>query len=106
MSVPSGLVEIVDTESRFSPGRPLDRITAYDVIGALRAGQGHELATAEDQARPLVRAEFDRMILAERDAGSSVSMQSLAELTAKQIGDTPRPALAAPKEQGALATNS
>jgi membrane protein len=94
--VQSGLlVEVMDREVRFSPGRPLDRITAYDVLCALRAGHGHELTTTEDGSRMLVRAEFERMVLAERDAGSSVSMQSLAELASKQVGNTMRPAIAA-----------
>ncbi len=94
--VQSGLlVEVMDRDIRFSPGRPLDRITAYDVLCALRAGQGQELATTEDGSRLLVRAEFERMILAEREAGSSVSMQSLAELAAKQVGNVSRPAIAA-----------
>ena len=93
--VQAGLVvEASDTDLRFTPARPLDRITAYDVVSALRAGSGHELATTEDDARLLVRAEFERMLLAERDAGSSISMQSLAELTAKRVGDGARPALA------------
>ena len=97
----SGLVvEITDTETRFSPGRPLDRISAYDVICALRAGEGQELATTEDEARLLVRTEFERMVLAEREAGAGITMQSLAELSAKQIGDGQQPTLAeAPQDE-------
>ena len=88
------LVEAMeDGEARYSPGRPLERISAYDVVGALRASGGHELATTEDESRALVRAEFDRMTLAERNAAAGVTMQSLAELTAKQIGDTAGPVL-------------
>jgi membrane protein len=87
------LVESTDTDVRFSPGRPLDRISAYDVVCALRAGQGQELATTEDEARMLVRSEFERMILAEREAGSAITMQSLAELSAKQVGNGARGAL-------------
>ena len=89
------LVESTDTDVRFSPGRPLDRISAYDVVCALRAGQGQELATTEDEARMLVRSEFERMILAEREAGSAITMQSLAELSAKQIGNGPQAELQA-----------
>ncbi len=86
--VQSGLlVEVNDNDIRFSPGRPLDRINAYDILCALRAGSGHELATTEDGTRMLVRSEFERMILAEREAGSAISLQSLAELTAKQVGN-------------------
>jgi membrane protein len=89
--VQSGLlVEVLDNDIRFSPGRPLDRINAYHVLCALRAGSGNELATAEDDSRMLVRSEFERMILAEREAGSAISLQSLAELTAKQVGNAPR----------------
>jgi hypothetical protein len=88
------LVEVVDTDVRFSPGRPLDRISAYDVIAALRAGNGHELATSDDESRLLVRTEFERMIHAEREAGGAITMQSLAELSAKQIGSGTKRALA------------
>lgn len=87
------VVEATDTDQRFTPGRPLDRISAYDIVSALRLGSGHELATSEDESRLLVRAEFERMLLAEREAGSVITMQSLAELTAKRVGDGGRPAL-------------
>jgi hypothetical protein len=71
----------------------LERISAYEVVSALRGSGGQELATTEDESRALVRGEFDRMTLAERNASAGVTMQSLAELTAKQIGDPTRPAL-------------
>lgn len=87
------LVEVMDGEARYSPGRPLDRISAYHVVTALRAGSGSELATTDDESRLVVRAEFERMMLAEREVGSVVTMQSLAELTAKQVGDAGQPAL-------------
>ncbi len=87
------LVEVLDVDVRFSPGRPLDRISAYHVVCALRAGSGHELATTEDESRLLVRTEFERMVLAEREAGDAITMQSLAELSAKQVGNGPRAAL-------------
>jgi membrane protein len=90
------LVETVDTDTRFSPGRPLDCISAYHVVCALRAGSGNELATSEDHARMLVRSEFERMVMAEREAGAGVTLQSLAELTAKKVGDAARPALEKP----------
>ncbi|HWN95261.1 MAG TPA: YhjD/YihY/BrkB family envelope integrity protein, partial [Methylomirabilota bacterium] len=84
------LVEALDTDVRFTPGRPLDRISAYQVICALRAGNGSELATTEDESRLLVRTEFERMVLAERQAGDAITMQTLAELSAKQVGNGPR----------------
>jgi membrane protein len=89
------VVEVTDTETRFTPGRPLDRISAYDVVSALRTGNGQELETAEDDSRLLVRAEYERIILAEREAGNATTMQSLAELSAKQIGNGNRGVLEA-----------
>jgi membrane protein len=89
------LVEVADTDNRFSPGRPLERITAYDIIAAMRAGSGFELSTTEDDVRGLVRAEFERMIVAERDAGASVTLQTLTELAAKQVGNGAKGALEA-----------
>jgi DNA-binding IscR family transcriptional regulator len=64
------LVQVMDGgEARYSPGRPLERITAHDVVSALRTAGGQELVTSEDESRALVRAEFDRMALAEREEG-------------------------------------
>ncbi len=94
----SGLVvEVSDGETRFSPGRPLDRISAYDVINTLRTSHGQELAMTDDESQGKVRAEFERMMQAEHEAGAAITLQSLAELTAKQIGETPRAALPGPK---------
>ena len=94
----SGLVvEVSDGETRFSPGRPLDRISAYDVINTLRTSHGQELAMTDDESHGKVRAEFERMMQAEYEAGAAITLQSLAELTAKQIGDTPRATLSGPK---------
>ena len=94
----NGLVlEVTDGEARFTPGRPLDRISAYDVINTLRTSQGHELAANDDESHGLVRAEFERMMQAEHEAGTAITLQSLAELTAKQIGNGPRAVLSGPK---------
>ena len=65
------LVEVSGTDIGYSPGRPLRRITAYDVLCALRAGQGIEPTTREDDTRMAVRAEFEKITEAEREAGSA-----------------------------------
>jgi membrane protein len=96
--VQSGLlVEVNDSDVRFTPARPLEQITAYDIVTALRAGTGHELATTEDESRLLVRAQFERMLLAEREAGEAISMKSLAEMAARPSTEAlgPRRELAA-----------
>ncbi len=72
------LVEVIEQEPCITLARPLDRITAHDVLMALRAGQGLELATRDDPALARVRGEFDRIQAAERQA-AAVTLQSLAE---------------------------
>lgn len=73
------LVETADTDTGYLPARPLDRITAQDVLQAVRAGHGMELATREDPGRVLVRDEFERIADAEREAATGVTLQSLAK---------------------------
>jgi membrane protein len=72
------LVEVNDKHPAYAPARPVDHITAYDVLCALRAGQGQELATKEDDWRTAVRTEFERITDAERQAGSVVTLKELA----------------------------
>jgi membrane protein len=76
--VQSGLlIEATTDGGGYAPARPLDQITTYDVLSALRAGQGLELATKDDAARIAVRSEFEKVIEAEREAGS-VTLETLA----------------------------
>jgi membrane protein len=72
------LVEVADGHIAYSPARPIDSITAHDVLRSLRVGQGIELATKEDPLRTEVRAEFERILAAERQAGQSVTLHALA----------------------------
>lgn len=73
------LVEAVHEKGvAYSPARPVRMITAHDVLRALRAGLGHEIATKEDPLRTEVRAEFEKIIDAERQAGAAVTLEMLA----------------------------
>ncbi|HEY2952061.1 MAG TPA: Rrf2 family transcriptional regulator, partial [Verrucomicrobiae bacterium] len=72
------IVSVLNDETGYAPARPLDQITAHDILQALRAGQGQQLATHEDPTRARVRAELDRIQTAERQA-ANVTLQSLAE---------------------------
>jgi membrane protein len=72
------VVETLDKENGFSPARPLDQITACDILAALRSAQGQELATREDPDRLRVRAELERIRAAERQAGSVTLAQMAA----------------------------
>jgi membrane protein len=72
------LIEVADEDSSFTPARPLNTITAHDVLHALRVGRGLELATSDDSTRPVVRAKFEGIAEAEQDAARSVNLEDLA----------------------------
>jgi len=73
------LVETVRDEAAYVPARPIEQITAHDILLALRAGLGLELCTTEDTTRARVREEFNRIYEAERIAAAGVTLQQLAE---------------------------
>ena len=72
------IVEVIDSETLYSPARPLDQITAHDVLAALRSGQGMELVTRDDSCRQKVRHEFESICNAERGMAESVTLETLA----------------------------
>jgi DNA-binding IscR family transcriptional regulator len=71
------VVEVTGEETAFSPARPIEKITVEDILCALRAGQGTELATADDPARAVLREEYERVVLAEMHAANSMTLQNL-----------------------------
>jgi membrane protein len=71
------LVEVLDDETGYAPARPLDQITAHDILQALRVGKGQELETCDDGARGPVRGKFDRIYEAEREIAGAVTLESL-----------------------------
>ncbi len=72
------VVEAAGPEPAYLPARPLEKITCHDILLAMRAGQGQELATRDEPARSEVYGEFHRIQEAERQAAASVTMQALA----------------------------
>ena len=74
------LVEVAGDETRYTPARPLGSITVEDVLGAIRIGQGQELATKDDPARLSVRKAFDGVILAEMQQGRRTTLKDLAHM--------------------------
>jgi membrane protein len=79
------VVEVTGDESAFAPARPLENINCHDILLALRAGQGQELATREDHARDGVYGEFARILEAEEHAASAVSVLALVNRTEKLV---------------------
>jgi membrane protein len=74
------LVREVNGEERaFVPARPLDQLTAQDILNAVRAIPGQEPATREEPQRELVRAEMERIRAAEQAVAGASTLQALAE---------------------------
>jgi membrane protein len=63
----------------YVPARPLERITCHDILLALRAGQGQDLATRDEPARREIYGEYQRIEEAERQAAATVTMRALVE---------------------------
>lgn len=80
------VVETAGADTAFMPSRPLETITCHDILLAMRATQGQELATREEPTRAEVYGEFQRIQEAERQAASSVSMLALVHRAQAQLG--------------------
>ncbi len=72
------IVEVSGPEASYVPARPLERITAHDLLMAMRSTQGQELTSCDEPAHGEVYGEFSRIEEAERAAASSVTMLALA----------------------------
>jgi membrane protein len=73
------VVETADAEIAYLPARPLNQISAHEVIQALRAGQGMALTTEADSAREFVRSQFERIGEAEKAVAGSITIQEMVE---------------------------
>jgi membrane protein len=73
------LSEVVAGESAYMPARPLENITCQDVLQAVRGAQGAELATREDNARAVLRAELERIRLAEQQTAAGTTILALVQ---------------------------
>jgi len=79
------VTEVTDPEAAYVPARPLETISCYDILHALRASHGQELATRDEPARVEVFGEFSRIESAERQAGASVSLLALVNRAQQQV---------------------
>ncbi|MDD5138906.1 MAG: YhjD/YihY/BrkB family envelope integrity protein [Verrucomicrobiales bacterium] len=71
------VVETGGNEPGYAPARPLDTITAHDVLRALRTGAGQELLMRDGPVRVEVYGEFARIEKAERDAAEAITLLAL-----------------------------
>jgi membrane protein len=84
------VAEVAGDESAFAPARPLESINCHDILLALRAGHGQELATRDDCARSGVYGEFERILEAEEKAASTVTVQMMVNRTEKLMAASHR----------------
>lgn len=79
------LHEIQGGDTAYVPAMPLEKITIRSVLRALRASQGHEIATPEDETRAAVRAEFDAVLAAEDARAGGVTIAELIRRAASTV---------------------
>lgn len=72
------VTEVAGGETAYVPARPLDRITAHDILLAMRTGTGQDLPVQDEPAIAGIYGEFGRIEQAERQAASAISLQALA----------------------------
>ena len=73
------VTEVAGTENAYLPARPLDAISAHDILRALRSGHGQELPLHTEPALAEVYGEFARIEEAERHAASAISLLALVQ---------------------------
>jgi membrane protein len=76
------LMEVQGEETGYAPGRPIEKISIEDILCSLRAGQGRELATADDPARAVVREQFERVLLSEMQVANAVNLKAIVSRVA------------------------
>lgn len=79
------VVEVASAETAYLPARPMETITCHDILLALRATQGQELATSDEPTRAEVYGEYQRIQEAERHVASSVTMLELVHRAQARI---------------------
>jgi membrane protein len=92
------VTETAGAESAYTPARPLDTITAYDILYALRTANGQELQLRDEPALAEIYGEFARIEQAEREAASKISLVELANRMPRAELPAPETAPAEPKQ--------
>lgn len=78
--IQAGLVlEVAGGENAYAPARPLHQLSVRDVLLALRTGQGQELTTCDDPARPVVSQEFEAIEHVWQEAAGALSLDKLVK---------------------------
>ncbi|MGC9034466.1 MAG: YhjD/YihY/BrkB family envelope integrity protein [Verrucomicrobiia bacterium] len=74
------IIAIQNGETAYIPKKPLEKISLYDVVQAVRRANGREVETVNDAMRQVVRNYYDEIINAERQVGERITMKELATI--------------------------
>jgi membrane protein len=80
------VTEAAGVESAYVPARPLETITAYDILLALRTANGQDLPYHEQPALAEIYGEFSRIEQAEREIAGKISLLALANRIPQRAG--------------------
>lgn len=90
--------EVTGPEPGYLPARPLETITCYDILMAMRTTNGQPLPKRDEPATNEVLGEFERIQAAERQAAATVTMAALVsraqarlQLAAPVVENPPAP---------------
>ncbi|MGH7990033.1 MAG: YhjD/YihY/BrkB family envelope integrity protein [Limisphaerales bacterium] len=79
------IVEITGSGNGYAPARPLETINCHDILAAMRAANGQEIATRDEPMRAEVFGEFAKIQEAEKNAAASVTMLALVNRASAQL---------------------
>jgi membrane protein len=103
------VVEIAGHENGYAPARPLDMITAYHILHAMRTGGGQELPSRDEPVRAEIFGEFARIEAAEKQAASAITMLALvnraqASLSPAAVPPLPKHTVVMPDENSGVSS--
>lgn len=73
------VTEVSGGESTYVPARPIESISCYDILHAMRAGQGSDVTSQDGPLQRQILGEFQRISEAEKHAAETVSVLAMAE---------------------------
>ena len=83
------VAEVSGAESAYVPARPIDSISCYDILHAMRAGQGSDVTSQDGPLQQQILGEFLRINEAERMAAEKVTVLAMADRANTLLGPAP-----------------